>query len=360
MSAADALFLDAAISLAEGGRYTCAPNPPVGCVIVKQGRIIGRGFHVRPGEGHAEVNAIADAGGKVRGATVYVSLEPCAFEGRTPACAHTLVEQGVARVVVATLDPHPRVAGEGMEILRRAGIEAEVNEVPAARQTIAGYVSRVTRGRPIVRIKSASSLDGAISLADGTSRWISGAQARADVQRWRARADAVVTGIGTVLADDPQLNVRDAELGEVTQPLRVILDTALRTPADAKLVTDAGATLLVHGAAVDVPPELAAAAHVELAEAPADLGALLAMLGDRGCNEVLVEAGPKVVGSFVDAGLWDEWIAYVAPKWLGTSAVTLADFELKHLADAPAGEIREIIRFGQDVRLTIVPAATDA
>ena len=327
---------------------------------MKNGAIIGRGFHVRPGEGHAEVNALADAGGKVHGATVYVSLEPCAFEGRTPACAHTLVEHGVARVVVATLDPHPRVAGEGMEILRRAGIEAEVVEMPAARRIITGYVSRVTRGRPIVRVKSASSMDGAISLADGTSQWITGAVARADVQRWRARADAIITGIGTVLADDPQLNVRDPELGAVAQPLRVVLDNALRTPADARLVTDAHPTLIVHGPDVDVPPALAAAAHVETVQMPADLDGLLAMLGERGCNEVLVEAGPMVVGAFVDAALWDEWIAYVAPKWLGKSAVTLADFEPEQLGNAPRGRVAEMVAMGTDVRLTIVPVAPDA
>ena len=360
MHAADALFLEAAIELAEGGRFTCAPNPPVGCVIVKNGRIIGRGFHVRPGEGHAEVNALRDAGGRVRGATVYVSLEPCAFEGRTPACAHTLVEAGVARVVVATLDPHPRVSGEGMAILRRAGIAAEVVELPRARACIQGYVSRVVAGRPWVRIKSASSLDGAISLADGSSQWITGPAARADVQRWRARADAIVTGIGTVLADDPQLNVRDPALGEVKQPLRVVLDRQLRTPASARIASDGAPTLLLHDAIVDVPPELAARAHVEIGEQPVDLESMLAMLAERGCNEILVEAGPAVVGAFVQAGLWDEWIAYVAPKWLGADAVTLAGFDLARLVDAPRGEIRELAVVGDDVRLTIVPAAAGA
>ena len=199
VSTSDQLFLQAAIQLAERGRFTCAPNPTVGCVIARDGAIIGRGYHARTGEGHAEVNAIADAAQDLAGTTVYVSLEPCAFEGRTPACAKTLVTAGVARVVIAAEDPHPQVAGAGIGILRAAGIEVALMVQPEALALIEGYVSRVTRGLPWVRVKSASSLDGAISLGSGESQWITSPQARADVQYWRARSDAIITGVGTVL-----------------------------------------------------------------------------------------------------------------------------------------------------------------
>jgi len=355
MSDADRLFLEAAIALAERGRATCAPNPAVGCLITKQGQIIGRGYHVRTGEGHAEVNAIADAGGQVKGATVYVSLEPCAFAGRTPACAQTLVEAGVARVVVAAVDPHPNVSGEGLAMLERAGIRTELIDLPAARECIAPYVSRELNGRPFVRIKSASSLDGAIALADGSSQWITGPQARADVQRWRARADAIVTGVGTVLADDPQLNVRDAELGVVQQPLRVVLDRTLRTPRTAQLLNDGAPTLLVHRSGVQHPPWLAALSHVSTSEDPDDIGGLLGHLAQMGCNEILVEAGPAVVGAFLAAGLWDEWVSYVAPKWLGDGAQALANLQVEALADAPQGHVIDTAHLGQDIRLRIVP-----
>ncbi len=355
MSAADTLFLQAAVELAERGRFTCAPNPAVGCLIVRNGRVIGRGFHARTGEAHAEVNAIRDAGGDVAGATVYVSLEPCAFEGRTPACAQTLIDAQVARVVVAARDPHPKVAGSGLNMLQAAGIEVDLMTQPAALAAIAGYVSRITLQRPAVRVKTAASLDGATALASGESQWITSPAARADVQYWRARSDAIITGVDTIIADDPQLNVRAADCLPCQQPLRVVLDSSLRTPATSRVLTDGGSTLLVHRADADVPVELVAHPRLALEAGPQDLTALLDALAERGCNEVLVEAGPKVCGSFAASGFWDEWLCYVAPKWLGSASQPLADFTVAQLAQAPTGKIVEVIDIGNDIRIRVEP-----
>jgi diaminohydroxyphosphoribosylaminopyrimidine deaminase/5-amino-6-(5-phosphoribosylamino)uracil reductase len=357
MSVADPVFLEAAIELAELGRMTCAPNPPVGCLVVRNGQIIGRGYHQTAGEGHAEVNAIADAGGDVAGATVYVSLEPCAFVGRTPACAQTLIDAQVARVVVAAVDPHPRVAGQGIAQLQNAGIEVGVLSIPRALDAIAGYVARVTRGRPIVRIKTASSLDGATALSSGESQWITGAAARADVQYWRARSDAIITGVATVIDDDPALTVRDAAYQHARAPLRVVLDHTLRTPPSAKILKSDAPTLIVHNA--DVTPaeslRLPGVEFLALTGGPANLHSLLEHLAERGCNDVLVEAGAKVVGSFVAAQLWDEWIMYIAPKWLGEHARALAGFDVANLSEAPHGQIRDTAQIGADLRLRLTP-----
>ncbi len=353
MQAADRVFLEAALELAERGRFTCAPNPTVGCLIWRNGEVIGRGYHQRTGGPHAEVNAIADAGGDVAGATVYVTLEPCAFVSRTPACAQTLIDADVARVVVAARDPHPQVDGHGIDMLRAAGIEVTVLPLIPAAESIAGYVTRITSGRPLVRVKTASSLDGSVALANGESQWITGEAARMDVQYWRARADAIITGVGTVLEDDPQLNVRAPEYSDCHQPLRVVLDSHLRTPASARLVTDGGPTVLVHRPDAEIPAAIEAAANVTcLAMDPQDLDALLAHLGEQ-CNEVLVEAGPGVCGSFADAGLWDEWLCYVAPKWLGSDARHLADFSVDKLSAAPHGDILGVTRVGDDLCVRI-------
>ncbi|XOV83590.1 MAG: bifunctional diaminohydroxyphosphoribosylaminopyrimidine deaminase/5-amino-6-(5-phosphoribosylamino)uracil reductase RibD [bacterium] len=356
MTPSDGVFLAATIELAEQGRLTCAPNPPVGCIIVRDGQILGRGCHVRTGEGHAEVNAMADAGGDIAGATVYVSLEPCAFVGRTPACAQTLIEAAVARVVIAATDPHPRVAGAGIRLLRAAGIEVNLLTQPAALELIQGYVCRELSGKPFVRIKTASSLDGATALASGESQWITGPAARQDVQYWRARSDAIITGVQTVLDDNPQLNVRAPEYQQARAPLRVVLDSRLNTPATAHVVTDGGATLLVHNSSVEVPQHLHNAASVTLLalpDGPADLHSVLAHLAGLGCNEVLVEAGAKVCGSFVAAELWDEWLCYVAPKWLGVASAPLADFTVAQLDQAPRGIVMDIQQFGDDLRVRV-------
>jgi len=352
----DRLFLRSAIELAERGRFTCAPNPTVGCVIVRDGRIIGRGFHARTGEGHAEVNAINDAAGDVAGATVYVSLEPCAFVGRTPACAQTLIDVQVARVVIAAEDPHPNVAGAGINMLRAAGVEVALMVQPAALELIEGYVSRITRARPLVRVKTASSLDGATALGNGESQWITGSAARADVQYWRARSDAIITGVATVRADDPQLNVRDADCLPCRQPLRVVLDSELRIPPDATLLHDGGETLLVHRPHVAVPSHLQRLPGVSCLAAAGgteDLDGLLEHLAQLGCNEVLVEAGAKVCGSFAQQKLWDEWLCYIAPKWLGSDSRQLADVQVQALALAPQGSIKSVTMIGNDMRVQV-------
>lgn len=360
MKASDRVFLALAVELAEGGRMTCAPNPTVGCVIFHGGKVIGRGFHQRTGEAHAEVNAITDAGGSVAGATVYVSLEPCAFVSRTPACAQTLIDARVARVVIAALDPHPKVAGLGVDMLQQAGIEVCLIELAEAQQCIAGYVSRVSHDKPFVRLKTATSMDGATALASGESQWITGVAARADAQYWRGRADAIITGVGTVLADDPQLNVRAPEFAACTQPLRVVLDAHLRTPAHANVVVDDAATVLVHEPNANIPEYLSSRNAVRLLSLPAgprDLPAVLTYLAAQGCNEVLVEAGAEVCGSFVDAQLWDEWLCYLAPKWLGAEAQGAAQFRLGELAAAPVGKIVDVAHVGDDLRVRLTPSS---
>ena len=349
MNRSDLLLLRAAIDLAERGRFSCAPNPAVGCIIVRDGTIIGRGYHARAGEGHAEVQALADAGGDVAGATVYVSLEPCSVVGRTPACADTLIRAGVRRVVAGCLDPDPRVAGGGISLLRDAGIDVEVADLPEAKHLIVGFGRRITGGAPLLRIKTASSLDGATALASGESQWITGETARNDVQYWRARSDAIITGIGTVLADDPSLTVRRFE--GVKQPLRVVLDTALKTPPTAQLLNDGGATLLVHDPGVSKPASLSAADTVALARG--DLAGLLRELAERGCNEVLLESGPTLLGAFVETDRWDEWIAYIAAKILGSASRPLVEQHVDKLAGVGRAEIVSVTPVGEDLRIIL-------
>lgn len=351
MRGSDQLLLMAAVELAEAGRYTCAPNPTVGCIIVRNDQIIGRGFHARAGEGHAEVQAIAAAGGDVAGATVYVSLEPCAYVGRTPACAQTLIDARVARVVAAAVDPHPAVSGKGLKMLQAAGIETELLVLPEAEQAIRGFASRIGRERPWVRLKTASSLDGAVALANGESQWITGEAARQDVQHLRARSDAIITGVGTVLRDDPLLTVRLTQ--PCRAPLRVVLDSQARTPQDARMLNDSYTTAIVHDPATTV----SYGDHVTcLARDPRDLDGVLHWLGEQGCNEALVEAGPAVVGSFLKQRLWDEWVAYLAPKVLGSNSQQLADFALDSLAQAPGARIESVTRVGADLKVTLVPS----
>ena len=357
MLAADRVFLQACVELAEQGRFTCAPNPPVGCIIWRDGKVLGRGFHKQAGSGHAEVNALKQAGAEVVGATVFVSLEPCSFVGRTPACAQTLIDAGVARVVIAAVDPNPQVSGQGINMLRGAGISVEAIELQSAKDCIQGFASRITRGRPFVRLKTATSLDGAVALADGASQWITGAAARSDVQYWRARSDAVITGVGSVLADDCKLTVRDPFFSEAHAPLRVVLDNHGRTPLNAKVLDGQAPTVLMHKQGCDTA-ELAAAEHVQqvfLPDGPNDLAAVLGELAERGCNEVLVEAGPAVLGSFIRSGLWDEWIAYVAPKVLGADSQSVTDIALDHLLEAPQARLVETSQIGDDLRLTLRP-----
>lgn len=353
----DLLYLRAAVALAERGLFTCTPNPRVGCLIVRDGRVLGRGAHLWTGQAHAEINALADARGDAAGATVYVSLEPCAHHGRTPPCADALIRANVRRVVAGMRDPFARVSGQGFARLREAGIVTEVRELPEAHALNAGYRSRIRNGRPWVRIKVAASLDGRTAMASGESRWITGPEARADVQYWRARSCAIVTGSGTVLADDPSLNVRDARYaqdGVLRQPLRVVVDSGLRVPADAAVLKAPGPILFAH--ARHAVPALAEVEHLACGDDRIDLSELLRALADRGCNEVLVEAGPRLVGAFLETGLWDELLVYLAPRLLGSDARPLAQLPFSAMADALDVTLVDCAPVGSDLRLRYRPA----
>ncbi|MDP1926221.1 MAG: bifunctional diaminohydroxyphosphoribosylaminopyrimidine deaminase/5-amino-6-(5-phosphoribosylamino)uracil reductase RibD [Thiobacillus sp.] len=355
-SAADYMHMARALQLAALGIYTTSPNPRVGCVIVKDGRVVGEGWHERAGTPHAEIHALKVAGEAARGATVYVTLEPCSHHGRTPPCAEALIQAGVARVLAAMRDPNPLVAGGGITMLTLAGIEAEVGLMEAeARALNPGFISRMTRQRPWLRLKTASTLDGKTALANGQSQWITGETARADVQHLRARACAILTGSGTVLADNPRMNVRDFDIGR--QPLRVIVDSALRTPADAAILP---ALIACHHAApaARVALEQAGAEVVELpgADGRVDLAALLTLLAQRGINELHVEAGAALNGALIKAGLVDEWVAYVAPMAVGDDARGLfAHPPLTTLVDAARFHLADVRQVGGDLRLMLLP-----
>lgn len=350
-----------ALGLAERGLFSASPNPRVGCVIVRDDRVVGEGWHARTGEPHAEAHALAAAGGQARGGTAYVSLEPCSHHGRTPPCANALIDAGIARVVCAMRDPNPQVSGRGIELLTLAGVRAEVGLLEAeARELNIGFVSRMRRKRPWVRLKTASSLDGRTALGNGESKWITGAAARADVQRLRARACVLLTGVGTVLADDPQMNVRDVD--SPRQPWRVVLDSRLRTPVSARILQQPGITLLVCARAEPAPRDALLAAGAHILELPGrdgrvDLRALMLELGVRGINEVHVEAGAQLNGALLEAGLVDEWVAYQAPKVMGDPARGL--FVLPaytQMAEAHAFRLTDVRRLGDDLRLTLRPA----
>lgn len=348
-----------ALRLAERGLCTTMPNPRVGCVIVKEGAVVGEGWHERAGEPHAEVHALRAAGDRARGATAYVTLEPCSHHGRTPPCANALIDAGVARVVAAVRDPNPQVAGRGLDLLTLAGIAVQVGLLEAeARELNVGFIARMTRGRPWLRLKTASSLDGKTALLNGESKWITGPAARADVQHWRARSCALLTGVGTVLADDPRMNVRDLDLGR--QPLKVIVDSRLATPPAAQILAGGG---LIACAAADAGRRAAlAAAGAEILELPGadgrvDLAALMAELARRGINEVHGEAGATLNGALLDAGLVDEWLAYLAPLVLGHGARGLFDLPaLTDMAGRRGFTLLDATRVGADLRLRLRPA----
>ncbi|MAR92544.1 MAG: bifunctional diaminohydroxyphosphoribosylaminopyrimidine deaminase/5-amino-6-(5-phosphoribosylamino)uracil reductase RibD [Pseudomonadota bacterium] len=375
-TSADHQFMAEAIALAWRGLYTTHPNPRVGCVLVKDGQVVGRGWHQRAGEGHAEVLALHEAGAAARGATAYVSLEPCSHHGKTPPCAEALIEAGVARVISAMEDPNPQVAGGGHRLLQAAGITTACGLLEVqARQINPGFNRRMTLGLPWVMVKSAMSADGRTAMASGESQWITGPQARADVQRLRARVEAIITGVETVLADNPALTVRPAlwpqPLGgdhphagwswppdhAPVQPLRVVLDSQLRTPVDAGLLRQPGATLIV-GAVRDEPRAQAlAAAGAEVLVLPGangrvDLQALLRELAAREVNEVLVEAGAVVAGAFLQQELAQRWVCYMAPKLMGSSARPVLDFPLHHMHESRALELTDLRAIGQDIRMT--------
>lgn len=354
----DARWMRQALDLAAQGRFTSAPNPCVGCLVVRDGVVVGEGWHRCPGEPHAEVHALSAAGDRARGATLYVTLEPCAHHGRTPPCAEAVVQARPARVVAAMRDPNPRVQGRGFERLRAAGIAVDTGVLEAqARELNRGFVARMERGRPWVVAKLGMSLDARTALASGESRWITGEVARGDVQRLRAMSDAVITGVDTVLADDPEMNVRDPRWCE-RQPLRLVLDSRLRTPPQARLFGADGPVAVVTTAAAQAARRRALeAAGAEVLDggtgARIDLPALLEQLATRGCNQVLVEAGATLIGAFAAAELVDEWVVYIAPRLLGSDA--RAAFALpapERLAQAPRLQLHAVERLGDDVRLT--------
>jgi diaminohydroxyphosphoribosylaminopyrimidine deaminase/5-amino-6-(5-phosphoribosylamino)uracil reductase len=355
MNVADSQWMAQALHLAERGLWTTSPNPRVGCVLVRDGKLIGEGWHERAGEPHAEVHALRAAGSAAHGATAYITLEPCSHHGRTPPCADALIEARVKRVVVATQDPNPLVAGQGVARLRAAGIDVECGLMEAAaRELNIGFFSRMTRGTPWVRSKIAASLDGRTALANGTSKWITGAAARRDVQHWRARSCAVLTGIGTILADDPRLNVRD--ISTERQPLRVVLDSRLRVPPKAKILQN-GTTLVYTARADEEKLEALKTVGAEVkilatADGKIDVPGVLRDLGSRGINEVLVEAGRTLNGALLKAGLVDELVLYLAPQLLGDAARGMADLgEFTQLQQGVALQWNDVRQVGGDLRI---------
>lgn len=353
-TAADREHMARALELAALGMNTATPNPRVGCVIVRDGVVVGEGWHKRAGEPHAEANALAAAGDRARGATVYVTLEPCSHTGRTPPCADALIRADVGRVVAAMRDPNPQGAGGG-DKLEAAGIRFECGLLEIeARELNVGFVSRVTRGRPWVRMKIAASLDGRTALANGQSQWITGNEARADGHRWRARACAILTGIGTVTADDPQLTVREVPVER--QPLRVIVDSRIDTPQSARILQ--GGNVLVF-CAEDKPAERAAleargaeVAVLANAQGKVDLPAMLAALAARGVNELHVEAGVKLNGSLMREGCVDELLVYLAPSLLGDAAQGMAGLAvMTSLDERVTLAFRSVERIGADLRI---------
>ena len=364
----DTWMMARALQLARRGQYSAMPNPHVGCVLVRGGQVIGEGFTQPAGGNHAEIEAL-QAAGSARGATAYVTLEPCSHTGKTGPCASALIEAGVSRVVAAMEDPNPEVAGTGLQKLREAGIAVDCGLLETeARAVIPGFIARMTRGRGRVRAKLAMSLDGRTAMASGESQWITGPAARADVQRLRAMSCAIITGSGTVLSDDCALSVRADELGlgpeearraTQRQPLRVVLDSGLQTPPNARVLQGQQGSLLLHARGTDVPPELAATG-VEFQPLPSlnnslDLGQMLQSLNTRQCNEILVESGPRLAGALLQLGLLDELIIYMAPALMGSSARPLLDLPLDTMADKVELHIDDVRKVGQDWRFTVIP-----
>ncbi|TVP89039.1 MAG: bifunctional diaminohydroxyphosphoribosylaminopyrimidine deaminase/5-amino-6-(5-phosphoribosylamino)uracil reductase RibD [Pseudomonadaceae bacterium] len=361
-----------ALQLARQGLYSTEPNPRVGCVLVRDGQVVGEGWHVRAGEGHAEVNALAQAGDLSRCATAYVTLEPCSHFGKTPPCADALIRAGVSRVVVGMQDPNPQVAGQGLARLQAAGIAVTSGVQEAeARALNPGFIKRMQTGLPWVRLKLAMSLDGRTAMASGESQWITGPAARADVQRWRARSGAVISGADSVLLDDSALTVRSAQLGlpaaeaalaAERQPLRVLIDGRLRVPLSQRLFQLNGPTLVA--SLSDQRQAEYQAAGTELLALPnadasqVDLHALLQQLVQRGCNEVLVESGARLAGAFWQAGLVDELLVYMAPRLLGSSARPLLELPFAQMSEAQDVHIEELRAVGNDWLIRARPTAS--
>jgi diaminohydroxyphosphoribosylaminopyrimidine deaminase/5-amino-6-(5-phosphoribosylamino)uracil reductase len=354
----DYKYMARALQLAERGLYSTHPNPRVGCVVVKQGQVLGEGWHERAGGPHAEIHALQQAGARAAGATLYVTLEPCCHHGRTPPCTDAVKAAGVKRVIAAMEDPNPQVAGNGLRVLQEAGIEVSSGVLAAEAEALnCGFVMRMRAGRPWVRAKLAMSLDGRTALASGESRWITGAEARRDVHRLRARSSAIMTGVDTVLSDDPSLTVRldDDEIPH--PPLRVVLDSRLRTPPQARLLGLPGDTLILTGetsaagaAALGTGVEVTG---LPLADGRLDLAAVLQYLGSREINEVHLEAGATLCGALLAAGLVDELVIYLAPHLMGDAARGLFSLPgLERMEDRIGLEILDIRAVGKDWRIT--------
>jgi len=362
----DLKYMEKAFELAKLGLFTTGENPRVGCVLVKDGSIIGQGFHLRAGEAHAEVHALQEAGDQARGSTAYVTLEPCCHHGKTPPCSQALIDAGVKRVVVANTDPNDLVGGQGLQQLKDAGIEVITGILAELGEDLnAGFFKRMRTGLPLVRCKLAQSLDGRTAMASGESYWITGEAARADVQHWRGRSGAIITGVETVIQDDCRLTVRPESLPEEDQnkpnffsqqqPLRVIIDSRLRTPLSAKILQQQPVLMVCSqasqerkrafieaGCAVESMPGL---------NQRVDLSAVLRYLGEQGINEVLVEAGATLAGAFVKDKLVDELVIYTAPVLMGASGRPLLDFHIDKMADRLHIHTISMKPFGQDWRL---------
>lgn len=367
-SAEDHLYMSRALQLAKRGCFTTSPNPNVGCVIVSDGVIVGEGFHQKAGEPHAEVHALRMAGDKARGATAYVTLEPCSHFGRTPPCADALINAGVARVVAAMEDPNPQVSGQGMRRLAGAGIKVQSGLLLQQAEALnSGFIKRMRDGLPYVRLKLAASLDGRTALANGQSQWITSPAARADVQRWRAQSSAILTGADTVLADDPSMNVRWAQFPSslqtiypaenVRQPVRIIIDSQQRIEPSAKLFSIPGDIWLARQEAQGQWPKQVQQLIVPLADSgKLDLIQLMQVLAQRHINDLWVEAGATLGGALFTAGLVDELIVYLAPKLMGNPARGLLNLpEFQHMSDVADWQWQDVRQVGNDLRLILRP-----
>ena len=359
-TARDHAMMQRALQLADEARCWARPNPHVGCVLARGDAVVGEGFTQPTGGDHAEIRALRDAGDAARGSTAYVTLEPCAHHGRTPPCVDALIGAGVERVIAAITDPHPRVSGQGFARLRAAGISTATGLLePRVEDQLAGFLLRQRRGRGRLRIKMAASLDGRTAMASGESQWITGPAARQDVQRLRAASCAIVTGIGTVLADDCALTVRDAMLEGIHLPeparraLRVVLDSRLQTPRDAAVLAGEQPSLIVHGDDASVPPALARQSRLAVATAGGGLALapVLDALARRECNEILLESGPGLAGAILREGLADEVVVYLAPKLLGSTGRPMFDLALERMVEAHQLELVEHDAIGPDLRL---------
>ena len=364
----DVAFMQLALDLAKQGEFTTTPNPSVGCVLVKDGKVVGKGFHAKAGEPHAEVMALREAGENARGATAYVTLEPCSHFGRTPPCAKGLVEAGVSKVIAAMCDPNPQVAGKGLQILSDAGIQSAVGLLEEnAEQLNKGFLKRMRTGKPFVQLKLAMSIDGKTAMASGESKWITGTQARADVQQYRAKASAILSTSQTVLADEPSLNVRWEELPpdvkadypqeKLRQPVRVILDSSHKVRSDFKVFSTESPVWLV--GEDDYPltgfPVFTEYLQLDRNQGETRLQALMSALGKRQINTLWVEAGATLAGALIAENLVDELIIYMAPKLLGDQARDLCHLpNLTQLDDAPLWQLQSCEPVGDDLKLIYI------